>query len=120
MQNYRPFSLPSCFAKIIERVMFNRVHDILKTFHILCKGQYGFRPNHSTELALADALDKLCTSLDENNISMGVFLDLSKAFNTIDLSILLAKLETYGIRGNVLEWFTVISLFGPDILTTRV
>ena len=104
-ENYRPISLLSCFAKIIERLMFNRVHDFLEAFHILCKGQYGFRPKHSTELALADALDKLCTSLDDNNISMGVFLDLSKAFDTIDHSILLAKLETYGIRGNVLEWF---------------
>ena len=103
-KNYRPISLLSCFSKIIERLMFNRVFSFLEKYDILCNQQYGFRPGHSTELALADIVDKLSSSLDNQNICIGVFLDLSKAFDTIDHTILLNKLHYYGIRGTTLNW----------------
>ena len=85
--------------------MFNKIHTFLDRFNVLFRGQYGFRPKHSTELALAEALDKLRASLDNNYISMGIFLDLSKAFDTIDHDILIRKLNFYGIRGSALNWF---------------
>lgn len=103
-ENYRPISLLSCFSKIIERLMFNRIFNFLNKYDILCNQQYGFRPHHSTELALADAVDKLYSSLDNNRSCLGVFLDLSKAFDTIDHTILLSKLQHYGIRGTTLNW----------------
>ena len=103
-KNYRPISLLSCFSKIVERLMFNRVFNFLGKYDILCNPQYGFRPGHSTELALADAIDKLYCSLDNKKTCIGVFLDLSKAFDTIDHTILLSKLHHYGIRGTTLNW----------------
>ncbi|WP_411016128.1 hypothetical protein, partial [Salmonella sp. s51884] len=70
-------SLLSYFSKIIERLMFNRIFNFLNKYNILCNEQYGFRPEHSTELALADVIDKLYKSLDQNKTCIGVFLDLS-------------------------------------------
>ena len=84
--------------------MFNRIFTFLDKHNILCNEQYGFRPEHSTELALADAIDKLYNSLDKKRTCIGVFLDLSKAFDTIDHAILLNKLHYYGIRGTTLNW----------------
>ncbi|PIK47139.1 putative RNA-directed DNA polymerase from mobile element jockey-like [Apostichopus japonicus] len=84
--------------------MFNRIYDFTCKYNILCNQQYGFRPGHSTELALADAIDRLYTNLDNDNTCIGVFLDLSKAFDTINHSILLSKLSFYGIRGTTLNW----------------
>ena len=59
LSNYRPVSILPCFSKILERLMFNRLNTFLSKFNILYDNQYGFRPGHSTELALADAIDKL-------------------------------------------------------------
>ncbi|PIK60466.1 putative RNA-directed DNA polymerase from mobile element jockey-like [Apostichopus japonicus] len=103
-ENYRPISILSCFSKILERLMSNRIINFLDANDILCKEQYGFRPGHSTELALADAIDKLYDSLDKKKTCIGIFLDLSKAFDTIDHRILLNKLSFYGIRGPTLNW----------------
>ena len=103
--NYRPVSVLSCFSKILERLMFNRVQTFLTKHNVLTNSQYGFRPGHSTELALIEAVEKLRSSIDNNNTCIGVFLDLSKAFDTIDHGILLQKLERYGIRGICLNWF---------------
>ena len=71
---------------------------------ILFKNQYGFRKNHSTSLALINLYDKISTGFDANEHTVGVFLDLSKAFDTVDHEILISKLEHYGIRGLALDW----------------
>ena len=67
--------------------------------------QFGFRKNYSTFLALMDLVDNISKNIDEGNYSIGIFLDLSKAFDTIDHTILLDKLCRYGIRGVTLNWF---------------
>ena len=70
----------------------------------MANNQYGFRKNHSTSLALLYPYDKITSAVDERKYTAGLFLDLSKAFDTVDHSILLGKLEHYGIRGLALEW----------------
>ena len=103
--NYRPISILPCFSKVLERLMFNRLNSFLSDHNILSNCQYGFRSGHSTELALIDAVDKLHSALQSKKQSIGIFLDLSKAFDTIDHQILLQKLSHYGVRGSVNLWF---------------
>ena len=103
--NYRPISVLPSFSKIFEKAMFNRLLNYLNINNSLAKNQYGFRPKHSTYMAIQDMYDKISKSLDDREVSIGIFIDLSKAFDTLNHSILLKKLEHYGIRGVSLNWF---------------
>ena len=80
--NYRPISVLPCFSKILERLMFNKIILYLNKYNILSNSQYGFRPGRSTELALIDVINKLNIAAENNKFSIGIFLDLSKAFDT--------------------------------------
>ena len=93
------------YQKSSERVMYNRVIDYLNKYGILFSYQFGFRKCHSTYMSLMILMDKLIKSLDNGDCVIGVFLDFSKAFDTVDHVILLQKLEFYGIRGSALSWF---------------
>ena len=77
----------------------------LEKHSILTENQFGFRSNRDTCSAVADMIDKVTEKLDAYNYSLGLFIDLSKAFDTLDHAILIAKLEFYGVRGNALKWF---------------
>jgi len=105
LNNYRPISILSSFSKIIEKAMFNRLISFLERHSILHPNQFGFRKKLSTNSAILQLVDKLNKALDENKVTIGVFLDLSKAFDTIDHHILVTKLENYGVRGTVNHWF---------------
>ena len=85
--------------------MYNRIYAFLQDFEALYCYQFGFRKFYSTELALMLSVDKIISALDENKYILGVFLDFSKAFDTIDHSIMLHKLHNYGIRGVANQWF---------------
>ena len=85
--------------------MYKRLINFIQKFDILYNKQFGFRKNHSTETAIIDLVAKLTDAIDKNKFTAGIFLDLSKAFDTVNHSIIIAKLRHYGIRGIALEWF---------------
>jgi hypothetical protein len=103
--NYRPISILPSFSKIFEKIISDRLIAYLEKNRILSTNQFGFRKNHSTYMAIADMYDKISSAIDENKYSIGIFIDLSKAFDTIDHSILIKKLEHYGVRGIPLKLF---------------
>ena len=98
-ENYRPISLLNIFDKILERLIYKRLVSFLNKHNMFYKFQFGFREGHSTILALTEIVDNVKISIDKNEYTIGIFLDLCKAFDTVDHSILLKKLKNYGIRG---------------------
>ena len=85
--------------------MYNRVTTFLEMFQILHGNQYGFRKKSSTHVALLTFIDKVIQAIENGEYAVGVLLDFSKAFDTVDHKILLDKLDHYGIRGCALSWF---------------
>ena len=105
VSNYRPISLLSSFSKILEKIVYVRTVTFLKLHNIFSDFQFGFREKHSTIHALLNFVDKVTQSIDKYSNLVGIFLDFSKAFDTINHEILLYKLSLYGVRGKALEWF---------------
>jgi hypothetical protein len=105
MTNYRPISVISYFAKLLEKTVHSRLYNFIEKMNILYPLQHGFRSGHSTAMSLIDIHNKITEAIDSKKFSIGIFLDLSKAFDTVDHEILLHKLENYGIRGTPLLWF---------------
>jgi hypothetical protein len=104
--NYRPISVLPSFSKVFEKIVFTRLNEYLLKMNIIIPNQYGFRAHHSTSMALLDLYDKISQNIDDKKYVIGLFIDLQKAFDTIDHKILLEKLFHYGIRGKALDWFT--------------
>ena len=102
--NYRPISMLPVFSKIIEKLIYNKIFSFLVRYDILYKSQYGFRKGHNTTQATLDFLQTIEKAMKENELAIGIFCDLSKAFDTLDHEILLSKLDHYGIRGSWLKW----------------
>ena len=105
LNNYRPISLLSIFDKIIEKLMHKRLYSFLDEHNILFNNQFGFRKNNSTSFALIQITEKIKETIDKKKYGCGIFIDLRKAFDTVNHDILLKKLEHYGIRGTALIWF---------------
>ena len=103
--NYRPISLLSIFNKLLEKLMYKRVYSFFTKHNILNKYQFGFRKNHSTTLAIIEIVDKIREEMENGNSVIAIYLDLSKAFDLVNHEILLYKLNYYGVRGQVLDWF---------------
>ena len=103
--NYRPISLLPSFSKVFEKVVFIQVYEYFHSNKLLYKSQYGFRADHSTELASLELCDRILKHLDDGKLPVTIFLDLSKAFDTLDHNILLKKLHYYGIQNVALYWF---------------
>ena len=104
-KNYRPISLLSNINKIIEKIMHLRLYNFLEEQDSIYDYQFGFRKNHSTNHALIDLTEDIRQAIDSNKFACGVFIDLQKAFDTVDHNILLKKLDHYGIRGIANDWF---------------
>ena len=103
LDNYRPISLLPSLSKIFERVIFNQIHAYFTAHDLYYSGQYGFREKHSTQLAALELVDRITRDLDIGNTPISIFIDLSKAFDTLDHNILLSKLHYYGINGAALQ-----------------
>ena len=101
-ENYRPISLLNCFGKIFEKLISKQMVLFIEKYKILYTYQYGFRGRHSTSLALIDIVDKIKDALDKNEYVLGIFLDITKAFDSVNHEILYKKLEHYGFRGHFL------------------
>ena len=102
--NYRPVSILPQFYKILEMVFHNRLMSFINDKQILNNSQFGFRKNMSTALAIIELVEEITTAIDEGKTTVGVFIDLKKAFDTVDHNILVKKLEHYGIRGLAKNW----------------
>lgn len=102
MENYRPINLLTSFSKIFEKVLSIRLISFFKKLHVFSKFQHGFVPQKSTETAIFQLLNEILKALEDGSIPIGMFLDLSKAFDSVDHEKLLEKLEACGIRDNQL------------------
>ena len=105
LSNYRLIALLSIFDKIIEKLLHKRLYDFLQENNILFQNQFGFRKNNLTTFALIQITEKIRETIDDKRYGCGIFIDLRKAFDTVNHDILLRKLEHYGIRGKAQIWF---------------
>ena len=103
LSNFRPISILNTFSKIFEKIIYNHLIDFIDTNNILYKYQFGFRKGYSTSHAIIALVERINSALNSGKITIGVTLDFSKAFDTIQHPILLKKLFAYGIRGNILK-----------------
>ena len=103
LSNYRPIALLPSISKIFEYVLLKQITNYLLDNNMLSPQQYGFRSNHSTELAALNLVDELTYKLDRGIIPMNIYIDLSKAFDTLVHEILISKLEHYGVKGEAIN-----------------
>ena len=103
--NYRPISLLSNIEKILKKLMYKRLCTFLNNNNIIYNLQFGFRQQYSSSHVLINVTENIGKALDDGYIGCGVFVDLQKAFDTVDYQILLAKLNHYGICGVSNDWF---------------
>ena len=105
MDNYRPVSLLTSVSKVFEKVAHRQLSNYFTNNSLFYKSQYGFRAEHSTEYASLELIDRVIDSFENKLTPISIFMDLSKAFDTLDHTILLKKLNYYGVKGKELEWF---------------
>ena len=103
--NFRPISILSSISKIFERLMFNKMYSFIEKYQIFDNSQFGFRKGHNTELAIMRTIKYITDALDMDVPVIGLFLDISKAFDSIDHNILLDKLHLLGFKSVSLSWF---------------
>lgn len=103
--NYRPISLLSIFSKILEKIVKTRLITFLAKQNFFSKNQYGFQSKLNTSSALVDFMSQIYTGINDGKICAGIFVDVMKAFDTVDRDLLLTRMYDAGIRGVPYKWF---------------
>ena len=106
LTNYRPISLLPIFSKLLEKIVHKQVFNFLEINSIIYESQFGFQKGKSTLHSLIEIVENIRTCIENKNYGCGIFIDLKKAFDTVNHDILLLKLEHYGLRGKSLQWFS--------------
>lgn len=104
LKNFRPISVLPSFSKVFEKVICNRITEFLTTLHLFSENQHGYLKGRSTQTAVYQFTEMIYKSFEERNLPLGVFLDLSKAYDILNHNVICQKLESYGIRGKALDW----------------
>jgi hypothetical protein len=101
--NYRPVSVLPSISKVFERVLYNQIYEYFTNQNLLFNSQYGFRKCHSTEFTVLELSDRIIKDMDKGELPINIYLDLSKAFDTLDHEVLIEKLKYYGIKSKSLD-----------------
>ena len=101
VNNYRPITLSPIFSKVFEKIVFSRMIHFIESNNLLYEFQYGFRKGHSTTFALVDVIEMIHNNINDGKFVMGLFIDITKAFDSVQHDILLHKLYNYSFRGNI-------------------
>ena len=103
--NYRPISVLSCFSKILEKIIYKRLFNHLSEHNLFYQKQFGFQQGHSTEHAIMQVIDQINDKFENNCFPLGIFVHLSKAFETVNQQILISKSNNYRVKRENLSWF---------------
>jgi hypothetical protein len=106
IDNYRPISVLNILSKVIERIVYNQLTDYLESHKLLSQYQFGFRRGKSTKDAVTNFADNIRVNMDKGNLTGSLFMDLRKAFDTVNHGCLLQKLTYYGIQNKELWWIS--------------
>ena len=104
-ENYRPISLLITVSKLLEKIVYKRTYSFLSNTNQIYSKQFGFRKRHSCENAVSELIGNIVKNLQQKKNSLAIFLDLSKAFDTLEHDVIFKKMERYGIRGECLNWY---------------
>ena len=104
-ENYRPISLLITLSKLLEKIVYTRTYNFLNDTDQIYAKQFGFRKKHSCENAVSELVGNIVKNLEQRKYTIAVFLDLSKAFDTLEHDVIFSKMYQYGIRGNCLDWY---------------
>ena len=107
VENYRPISILPVFSKVLERIMYNRLYEYFMNNNLLQKNQFGFQINNSTEHVILQFTRDIAQNFGNGKFTLGVFIELSKAFDTVDHQILLNKLKHYEVDEKTLAWLQI-------------
>lgn len=119
VENYRPIAITSCFSKVFEYAMLDRLSDYLNKQKIMHENQHGFTVGKSTSTAIHAFLERVIDCIESKEHPAGIFCDISKAFDCMNHDILLKRMEEYGIRGLVLDWFKSFLTYRKQFVEIR-